>query len=186
VTTGRLEWGRFPSYAKRFFVRMWLLHALVGPIPWGLFGLLLLPSEATEIGTLMIAIWKWVMAGLLFFLAVTPFVIVVDDARLGTAMKRSVLAVIRCLTTAAVLILGSLLAAEMVQWPFDWVRSSAFAGTSSPLPTAADWPAMGVGLLQRCVVALLAAFFPLAMLAWYGRVSEGTAAAAQGQPARAA
>jgi len=183
VATGRLEWGRFPSHAKRLFVRMWLLHALLGPIPWGLFVLLLLPSQATGIGTLgtlAITIWLWGMAGLLFFLAVTPFVIVVDDARLGTAMKRSVLAVIRCLTIAVVLILGSLVVAEVLNWPFDWVRSSAFGGTSSPPPTAADWPAMGVGLLQRCVVALLAAFFPLVMLAWYGRVSEGAAAADSG------
>ncbi len=170
--TGRLEWGRFPSHAKRFLVRMWLLHALLGPIPWGLLGLLM-PSW---IGTVAITMWKWTMAGLLFFLAVTPFAIVVDDARLGAAMKRSVLVVIRFLTTAIVLILGSLVVAEVLNWPFDWVRSSAFTGTSSLLPTAADWPAMGVGLLQRCVGALMAAFFPLAMLVWYGRVNEGAAA----------
>jgi len=178
--TGRLEWGRFPSHARRFFVRMWLLHALLGPIAWGLLGLLLLPSQASGIGTLAITIWKWAMAGLLFFLAVTPFVIVVDDARLGTAMKRSVLAVIRWLTIAVVLILGSLVVAEMLNWPFDWVRSWAFGGTWRSLLTPVDWPAMGVGLLQRCILALLAVFFPLAMLAWYGRVSEGAAGADQG------
>jgi hypothetical protein len=180
MATGRLEWGRFPSYAKGFFVRMWLLYALVGPITWGVFVLLLLPSQATGIGTLAIAIWHWVMVGLPFFLAVTPFVIVIDDARLGTAIKRSVLVVARCLTIAVVLILGSLFVAEVLRWPFDWIRSSASGRTWPALLTPADWPAMGVSVLQRCVVALLAAFFPLAMLAWYGRVSEAGATADHG------
>jgi len=180
VATGRLEWGRLPSYGKRFLVRMWLLHALLGPIPWGLFGLLVLASGGTEILTITLAIWEWVLAGLVFFLALTPFVIVADDARFGAAIRRSVLAVARCLTVAVVLILGSLVVAEMINWPFEWIRSAAFGGRSSPVLTAADWPAMAVGLLQRCVIALLAAFFPLAALVWYGHVREGAAVADEG------
>ena len=182
VATGRLEWGRFSSCAKRFFGRMWLFFVALGLVSWGLLGLLLLPSEGTTIGTLgtlAITIWKWVMAGLLFFLALTPFVIVVDDPRLGTAIKRSVLAVARCLTIAAVLILGSLVVAEVLQWPFDWVRSSLFDVSLSRTLPALCWPAVGVNLVQRCVIALLAAFFPVAALVWYGRVSEGGAGADQ-------
>ncbi len=97
-------------------------------------------------------------AALVFFLALTPFVIVVDDARLGTAMRRSVSVVVRGLMIAVVLILGSLVVAEVLNWPFDWLRSSVFDVSLRPHLAALHWPAIGVGLFQRCAIALLAAF----------------------------
>lgn len=162
-------WTTFGRSLKQQWLRFWHFLLLVWAVgAWASY-LAVLEAAPSRFATIWI---YWVYPVIAFFLALGPFVIIVDNARVIEAARRSILTVARGLPVALTLLAITIVLKLAVLWP---LQSWAFRVVLNEYLGALHGPASSHELLRSVPWGLAAYGWPaivgawlcLAMFLWY-------------------
>jgi len=187
ASTDKANAACFARSAARFFLRFWLLLALLAVAYLTFFSILFPVLGASDVGWALLRGAGWLMVAGVFLLMLVSSALVWEDSSLWTAVGRSVITVVRDLAVALPLFVVAVAAENVFAWLFQWVRSWTW---QQPEPAGfMPWSNVLTDAGQRCVLALVGAWLAVAIVLWYRdasarlwpRVEEG--APAGGEPA---
>jgi hypothetical protein len=161
---GELDWARFWPEAKRVFWRFLYLFFICVALVGVATGVALVPTR-THVQAIALSIIILAACVMLFFLSLSQFAVMVDNAPLGNALRQSVVTIRRTLPTALVVIMG----AGCLQWlaylPLArLVMQLQAKGWELSVTSLAAIP---ISVLSSCAYSAVGAWFCLTALLWY-------------------
>ncbi|MBE9565546.1 MAG: hypothetical protein IMF16_02215, partial [Proteobacteria bacterium] len=167
VSSGQPCWADFGRHMRRYWFRFWLLYVLLSVLVGSLLIIAFLLPSSYFLSRAGNRCGLWMGPVIAFLLALAQYAVVVDDASVARAIKRSVVTVTSRICTALILLAAFLACEAAVVAPLSSMAYTSGAGTRGSSLAANLLAVMPWRVVAEGWQALLGACLCLAMFYWY-------------------
>jgi hypothetical protein len=171
VASGEASWRKFGHYARRFFLRFWMLFALFVLAGYGLLWASGLAPGGPGTGRVGWLAYTWSGRAIAFLLVLSSCAVVSDDCGVLSSLRKSVVIMVRGFIMTLLLLGAFSLLEHYLVLAFAWLRSWVWRSNATYDLTRAYWPGRAVDLGQHSVLIAVGTLFLLAVLLWYREAS---------------